>query len=102
MIIGAQHLNRSRLTGQAYAPEPTEGDVRGSGSIFNLCDVMLSVYLHEREENGVGTGNPGEDATINCLKAKDGVAGQMAARFNGPRMRFELPQALGSVGTVAA
>ena len=43
-IIGAQHLNRSRLTGHGtYPPEPMQGDIRGSGAVHDLATNVLAV-----------------------------------------------------------
>jgi replicative DNA helicase len=103
-IIACQHLNRSRLTGAGitYPPEPSQGDIRGSGALFDLSTNVLSVYRREREIDGEPTGEPGEDAVIRFLKVKNGIPGRIDVRFNGPRMRFELPREPGVVGTVAA
>jgi replicative DNA helicase len=96
-IIGCQHLNRGRLVG-AYPPEPAEGDIRGSGGIFNFSDFVMSVYLEERiASDGSPSGKPGSDAVINFLKVKNGIDGRLPAVFNGSRMRFELPALPGTV-----
>jgi replicative DNA helicase len=96
-IIGCQHLNRGRLGAQnPYPPEPAEGDIRGSGAIFDLSTNCLSVYLKERlvqdrAGDWVPSGKPGSEAFINFLKVKNGIDGRMEAVFNGSRMRFDLP-----------
>jgi replicative DNA helicase len=96
-IIGCHHLNRARLTGATYPPEPNQGDIRGSGSVFDLATNVLSVYRHERDDSG----EPGEEATLRFLKVKNGIVGKLGVVFNGNRMRFEVPADPATVGAFA-
>lgn len=97
-VVACQHLNRARLTGVAYPLEPTQGDIRGSGAIFDLATNVMSVYRRERDESGEAS----DEAVVRLLKVKNGSPGRLDAVFNGSRMRFELPAEPGTVARTAA
>lgn len=102
-IVGCQHLNRAGFTsGQAYPPEPTVAQIRGSGAIHDLATNVLSVYLKEGEHaDGGPAGEPGDEGLIRFIKLKNGQRGGMSVTFNGNRMRFLPPVEPGTVGAAA-
>ncbi len=81
---------------------PTQSMLRDSGQIEQDANVILYPWrpLEALRKRGLGPGNkwfdkenaknnePIEDATIVVAKNKEGPTGQVAAKFNGARMRF--------------
>ena len=87
-VIATNHLNRNRYIG-GYPPEPTLGDLRGSGALADLATNVFFVYrFEELKPTGGGTGRPGSEAYLDAAKLKNGIEGRVPLTFHGGRMRF--------------
>ncbi|MDQ3934683.1 MAG: replicative DNA helicase [Actinomycetota bacterium] len=91
-ILAAQHLNRGRLVG-AYPPQPTLGDIRGSGQIADLANNVVFIYRKERvlqraDGENFPTGKPGDEAVLDLAKGRNALLGEWPVVFDGGRQRF--------------
>lgn len=84
-IIATQHLNQHRHAGHVYPPEPVAADLRGSGQIYDLANIVLFIYRCEDED---APGEPSDEAVLKVAKARGGSPGRVPLIFDGNRMRF--------------
>jgi replicative DNA helicase len=83
VVLSTAHLNEKRVVG-VVRPRPTEGDLRGSGSIKNDADIVCFVH---REQNP-DTGDREPEGAIYFTKVRNGPTGGMEAYFKEDRLRF--------------
>lgn len=84
VVISTAHLNEKRVMG-VTRPRPTEGDLRGSGSIKNDADIVCFVH---REQNP-DTGDRLEEGFIYATKIRNGPTGGLKVRFDEQHLRFD-------------
>jgi replicative DNA helicase len=99
-VLAAVHLNDARSVGH-YPPAPALRDIKGASAIRQGADNVLLLHRFEEEQEGRGTGDPGEDAEIHVAKVRNGILGKQRLRFEGRLMRFELPFDAATVGIAA-
>jgi replicative DNA helicase len=83
VVLSTAHLNEKRVTG-VVRPRPTEGDLRGSGSIKNDADIVCFVHREQDED----TGDREPQGAIYFTKVRNGPTGGMEVYFNDQRLRF--------------
>jgi hypothetical protein len=85
----------------SYPPEPTLGDIRGSGQIGDLASNVMFVYRHEaRRRRRADRPSRAPRATSTSRRSGWGRVGRVDVVFQGSRMRFIEPAEPGTVGTV--
>lgn len=85
-MIATAHLSEARVKG-IVRPRPTLGDLRGSGHIKNAADTVCFVYREQHPQ----TGELLDGASVYLSKVRNGRLGGLKCRFNGARLRFQLP-----------
>jgi len=83
-LLLVAHVNRNRVQ-SGVRPQPTRGDLRGSGSIENDADVVCFVHRDQHPE----TFEPLPESRIYFDKYRGGQLGGLSAHFNASRLRFE-------------
>ena len=84
-IVLVCHVNRGGVE-RGKRRRPVRSDLRWSGDIENLADVVCFVYREQDETTLEAT----EDAWVYFDKCRGGRLGAEKARFNPLRLRFEL------------
>jgi len=83
VVLSTAHLNEKRVTG-VVRPRPTEGDLRGSGSIKNDADIVC--FVHREQDSETGDREP--QGAIYFTKVRNGPTGGMEVYFKEDRLRF--------------
>ncbi len=83
VVLSTAHLNEKRVTG-VVRPRPTEGDLRGSGSIKNDADIVC--FVHREQDSETGDREP--QGAIYFTKVRNGPTGGMEVYFNEARLSF--------------
>lgn len=91
-ILATVHLNENRVMGQTR-PNPTLGDIRGSGMLKNDADNVLFVFRQQDAE----TGYPQSEGEAYFSKVRSGRLGGIPLTFDGARMEFSEPPKWGTV-----
>lgn len=83
-IVLVAHVNRSGVDQNGYRRRPIRSDLRWSGDIENLADVVCFVY----REQDPDTGEPTNNGWIYFDKCRGGKLGAASAVFEGDRGRW--------------
>jgi replicative DNA helicase len=83
VVISTAHLNEKRVVG-VTRPRPTEGDLRGSGSIKNDADIVC--FVHREQDSETGDRHP--EGAIYFTKVRNGPTGGMETYFQERHLRF--------------
>ncbi|HET7588569.1 MAG TPA: DnaB-like helicase C-terminal domain-containing protein [Solirubrobacterales bacterium] len=87
VVVLTAHVNRSGASGlSGMRRRPMRSDLKWSGDIENLADVVCFVYRNQDPE----TFEPIDTGAIYFDKCRGGELGGVAVRFNKDRLRFEL------------
>lgn len=86
VIVLVAHVNRGGAQQGGFRRRPVRSDLKWSGEIENLADVVCFVYREQDHE----TLEPAERGAIYFDKCRGGKLGGVAVRFNDRRLLFEL------------